>query len=170
MQLQARLHDPRLWATSSGYTACNSKKSLTVGIASPTAEAAPTPFSPTLNITAWQHELINDPDCEFILDGIKFGFKIIEPPDMDGNIEMNNYKSTREHATLVEAEIQKKKSWKDDILLPLVNQRLWVHLELYPNQMVQFVLYMMPLGPPVPQSMITLLPCQNNASNPFKMS
>ena len=64
----------------------------------------------------------------------------------------------------------KNKSWKDDILLPLVNQRLWVHLELYPNQMVQFALYMMPLGPPVPWSMITLLPCQNNASNPFKMS
>ena len=96
MQLQACLHDPRLWATSSGYTACNSKKSLRVGIASPTVEATPTPF------------LINDPDCDFILDGIKFGFKIIEPPDMDGNIEMNNYKSTREHATLVEAEIQKE--------------------------------------------------------------
>ena len=79
-----------------------------MGIASPTAEATPTPFSPTLNITAWQHELINDPDCHFILDGIKFGFKIIEPPDIDGNIEMNNYKSTREHATLVEAEIQKE--------------------------------------------------------------
>ena len=79
-----------------------------MGIASPTAEATSTPFSPTLNITAWQHELINDPDCDFILDGIKFGFKIIEPPDMDGNIEMNNYKSTREHATLVEAEIQKE--------------------------------------------------------------
>ena len=66
------------------------------------------PFSPTLNLTAWQHEVINDPDCDFILDGIKAGFKIIEPPHINDNIEMNNYKSTREHATLVEAEIQKE--------------------------------------------------------------
>ena len=63
------------------------------------------PFSPTLNLTVWQHEVINDPDCDFILDSIKAGFKIIEPPHINDNIEINNYKSTRKHATLVEAEI-----------------------------------------------------------------
>ena len=75
----------------------------------------------------------NDPDYDLILEGIKCGFKVIEPPNMCGNIGMNNYTSNKEPATLVKAEMIKKKSWKDDTLLAMKKQNCgcsWSYTEI----------------------------------------
>lgn len=62
-------------------------------------------FSPSLNVDMWQQELIDDPDAEFILDGVKHGFKLfnanIEPPIS----VVNNYTSATSNHRAVESQI-----------------------------------------------------------------
>ena len=53
--------------------------------------------SPGLSFEAWQEELLDDPDKDFILDGIKHGLNIIDeeieisPVSGDNGIENGNY-------------------------------------------------------------------------------
>ena len=63
----------------------------------------------TVNIATWEHELANDNDKHFILDGIKNGFMILSP-NQDGpseTVHCSNYKSAtcQENAAKVEQQI-----------------------------------------------------------------
>ena len=46
-----------------------------------------------MNKEVWYHELVDDPDSEFLLDGIQNGFKVVPNDAVLISAEMNNYKS-----------------------------------------------------------------------------
>ena len=46
-----------------------------------------------MNKEVWYHELVDDPDCEFLLDGITHGFKIVPSDANLLSAEMSNYSS-----------------------------------------------------------------------------
>ena len=50
-----------------------------------------------LNLPAWEKELIGDPDRDFILDDLRFGFKLIpeSDPSFIADYEVDNYSSAR---------------------------------------------------------------------------
>lgn len=55
---------------------------------------------PGLNLTAWEEELHDDPDKEFILDGIKNGFDIIDPESDVFPVTCANHPSARPNSPL----------------------------------------------------------------------
>ena len=55
---------------------------------------------PGLNLTAWEEELHDDPDKEFILDGIKNGFVIIDPESDVFPVTCANHPSARPNSPL----------------------------------------------------------------------
>ena len=62
----------------------------------------------TLNLEAWTHELDNDIDKQFILDGISDGFYLIDKNIQLEPAEMENYKSSTSQHALVEAQIRRE--------------------------------------------------------------
>ena len=57
----------------------------------------------------WSHELVDDPDKHFLLDGVQNGFKIVPHDAQLHSAEMNNYKSaTVAHKEKVEETIRKE--------------------------------------------------------------
>ena len=52
-------------------------------------------FKKGLNLTAWERELHNDYDKEFLLNGIKSGFDIIDPKASPTSVELSNHPSAR---------------------------------------------------------------------------
>ena len=46
-----------------------------------------------LNILRWEQELVNDPDSEFLLRGLKDGFHIVNPNEVMGSVELPNHNS-----------------------------------------------------------------------------
>jgi len=67
--------------------------------------SAPSVTPKTLNLHAWEKILIDDPDRDFLLEGIQNGFKIMNldanPPPAD----MDNYQSALEAKDIVEQQI-----------------------------------------------------------------
>ena len=59
-----------------------------------------------INLNAWELELQNDPHRDFLLQGIKHGFKIVDTEDPPKRAEMENYMSTKKHHHLVEEQIK----------------------------------------------------------------
>ena len=55
---------------------------------------------PGLNLTAWEEELHDDPDKEFILNGIKNGFDIIDPESDVFPVTCANHPSARPNSPL----------------------------------------------------------------------
>lgn len=53
-------------------------------------------------LAAWEEELINDLDCEFILGGIKNGFDIIDPDTNISNVKCRNHPSAQPSSVLYE--------------------------------------------------------------------
>jgi hypothetical protein len=75
--------------------------------------AACSPLAPTTpvskNIMEWEAELKEDLNKEFILNGIRFGFRIIDRPCTLKNVCLRNYRSCLfESRELVEAQITKE--------------------------------------------------------------
>lgn len=67
------------------------------------------PTTPSaLKFPQWENELESDPDKEFLLDGIKNGFRIIRPDSDLSPVEVGNYKSTTDAHGKVEAQILKE--------------------------------------------------------------
>ena len=62
----------------------------------------------TLNLEAWTHELDNDIDKQFILDGISDGFYLIDKNIRLEPAEMENYRSSTSQHALVEAQIRRE--------------------------------------------------------------
>jgi hypothetical protein len=60
----------------------------------PVFETPTVPPSPlTVNYSTWEHELKDDEDRDFLLDGIKNGFRITDPAYVPQQVECENYKS-----------------------------------------------------------------------------
>ena len=84
-----------------------------------------------LNISAWEHELSGDVDREFILNGIKNGFMIVDELEVTSKVESNNHPSAHrgQHRRLVEQQIKieidegryVKVNHKPDICSPLAS-------------------------------------------------
>ena len=62
------------------------------------------PFKKGLNLTAWERELHNDYDKEFLLNGIKSGFDIIDPKASPTSVELSNHPSARASNPLYKQE------------------------------------------------------------------
>jgi hypothetical protein len=56
-------------------------------------------------LAIWEKELVNDPDRDFILDGIKQGFRITDKGSQVTNVETKNHKSAVQCHELVEKEL-----------------------------------------------------------------
>jgi hypothetical protein len=65
--------------------------------------------SVTGSLENWRRELANDFDSDFILDGVEFGFKLIDEDSMPDSYDCDNYNSTvRENRVLVEKQIREE--------------------------------------------------------------
>jgi len=56
-------------------------------------------------LEAWETELKNDPDREFLLEGIKNGFRIVDKDSDVKQAELKNHRSALEHREAVEKEL-----------------------------------------------------------------
>ena len=54
----------------------------------------------------WEYELKNDPDRNFLLAGIREGFRITDPGVTIETAETNNHRSAFENHDAVEAELR----------------------------------------------------------------
>ena len=63
-------------------------------------------FQPSLSFDIWENELCNDPDKEFLLNGIKDGFRITEKNMSFQPTIQDNYRSATHETTLAEVENQ----------------------------------------------------------------
>ena len=59
----------------------------------------------SLNIAAWHQELSNDPDREFLLNGISNGFKIVDSGSDVSSVDIDNYSSALAQKEEVEKQI-----------------------------------------------------------------
>ncbi len=67
------------------------------------------PFTPTLNVSAWEQELASEPDASFLLSGIKEGFKIVDVDNQSLNpaeVEVEHYRSATSQPALVEKQLR----------------------------------------------------------------
>ena len=63
----------------------------------------------TLNVSAWERELVDDPDRDFLLDGIRNGFRVVDRDVPIQSVECKNYKSALgENKHLVDAIVNKE--------------------------------------------------------------
>ena len=63
-------------------------------------------ITPSLNYAAWHREAHEDPDRDFILDGILNGFKIVDESCAPESVECENYPSALTNHWKVEKQIQ----------------------------------------------------------------
>jgi hypothetical protein len=65
-------------------------------------------FKPSLNLVAWERELADDPDRDYLLDGIRHGFRIVDPGSQPEPCHVTNSKSALRHSDKVEQELIKE--------------------------------------------------------------
>ena len=81
-----------MWAKSPSLRSCKKLPSPTVGDCSST-QSSVTEFHPSLPPDVWTTELKNDPDKNFLLDGITNGFRITDNDSSFQPIHQENYSS-----------------------------------------------------------------------------
>ena len=75
----------------------------------PLQMAIPVPFKSSLPLEQWDKNLItNDPDHKWILNGIKYGFKIVNSTQTPAAVTMDNYKSAFENRDVVKKQIKEE--------------------------------------------------------------
>ena len=105
MQISTRLHGGWVSAESPGYTTWCSKKRQPNPV-KPPLDIPSAPACPkTLNLAAWENELCDDPDRDYLLHGIKYGFNIVNDSKQPETIECDNYRSCDAARDAVEAQI-----------------------------------------------------------------
>lgn len=80
----------------------------TVDLPPPCVSFSSTPFQPSLSRDTWELELVNDPDKEFLMQGISHGFRITNEGSNFEPAIQDNYKSATNsnHRHLVEEQIK----------------------------------------------------------------
>ena len=66
---------------------------------------SPPAYPKSLHLDAWRIELTTDPDGEFLLNGIKHGFCLIDNSISVSSVEVDNYSSATNNHDKVEHQI-----------------------------------------------------------------